>query len=52
MYIAGSGGLAKDNIAAVKWLGLAAPKGHKPSQALLGHLLFIGDGVPSSAPLV
>ena len=45
MYIVGAGGLAKDNITAVRWLALAAKKGHPPSQALLGHMLFIGDGV-------
>jgi TPR repeat protein len=47
MYIVGAGGLAKDNITAVRWLMLAAGKGHRPSQALLGHMLFTGDGVPS-----
>ncbi len=46
MYLVGAGGLAKDNITAARWLGLAAVKGHTPSQALLGHLLFAGDGVP------
>jgi uncharacterized protein len=46
MYMAGAGGLAKDNIAAVRWLAVAAQKGHAPSQALLGHMLFMGDGVP------
>jgi uncharacterized protein len=46
MYLAGTGGLAKDNITAARWLGLAATKGHRPSQAVLGHLLFVGDGVP------
>jgi TPR repeat protein len=45
MYIVGAGGLAKDSIAAVRWLWLAAEKGHRPSQALLGHMLFIGEGV-------
>jgi exopolysaccharide production negative regulator len=45
MYITGSGGLAKDNIVALRWLMLAAGKGHRPSQALLGHMLFVGDGV-------
>jgi TPR repeat protein len=45
MYIVGAGGLAKDNITAVRWLVLAAEKGHRPSQALLGHMLFTGDGV-------
>ena len=46
MYLVGAGGVAKDNIAAVRWLAVAAEKGHAPSQALLGHLLFTGDGVP------
>ena len=46
MYMVGAGGLAKDNVAAVRWLAVAAQKGHAPSQALLGHMLFMGDGVP------
>ena len=45
MYITGGGGLAKDKIVALRWLMLAAGKGHRPSQALLGHMLFAGDGV-------
>jgi hypothetical protein len=46
MYIDGAGGLSKDNITAVRWLMLAAGKGHRPSQALLGHVLFTGaEGV-------
>ncbi len=45
MYIVGTGGLAKDKLVAVRWLMLASTKGHRPSQALLGHLLFSGDGV-------
>lgn len=45
MYIVGSGGLAKDRLIAARWLMLASSKGHRPSQALLGHLLFAGDGV-------
>jgi uncharacterized protein len=44
MYMIGAGGLAKDNIAAIRWLALAAKKGHPPSQALLGHMLFVGSG--------
>ena len=47
MYITGSGGLAKDHIVALRWLALAARKGHPPSQALLGHMLFVGDGLPA-----
>ena len=45
MYMMGAGGLAKDSIAAIRWLALAAKEGHLPSQALLGHMLFVGDGV-------
>jgi TPR repeat protein len=45
MYMIGAGGLAKDNIAAIRWLALAAKAGHPPSQALLGHMLFVGNGV-------
>ena len=46
MYMIGAGGLAKDNVAALRWLALAAKAGHPPSQALLGHMLFVGNGVP------
>ncbi len=46
MYITGSGGLGRDEVVALRWLNVAAGKGHRPSQALLGHMLFIGDGVP------
>jgi TPR repeat protein len=45
MYMIGAGGLAKDNIAAIRWLALAAKEGHPPSQALLGHMLFVGHGL-------
>jgi len=45
MYLVGAGGLAKDKLVAVRWLSLAAGKGHRPSEALLGHQLFVGDGV-------
>jgi uncharacterized protein len=45
MYMVGAGSLAKDDIAAIRWLALAAKQGHPPSQALLGHMLFMGDGV-------
>ena len=46
MFMDGAGGLDKDKLRAAKWLGLAAEKGHHGAQALLGHLLFRGDGVP------
>jgi TPR repeat protein len=45
LYLTGAGGVAKDNITAVRWLALAARRGHPPSQALLGHMLFVGEGV-------
>ena len=46
MYMIGTGGLPKDTVAALRWLALAANAGHPPSQALLGHMLFVGNGVP------
>jgi TPR repeat protein len=45
MYMIGTGGLAKDTVAAIRWLALAAKAGHSPSQALLGHMLFVGNGL-------
>ena len=47
MYLDGAAGLAKDNMRAARWFQLAADRGHHGAQALLGHLLFTGDGVPS-----
>ena len=45
MYLDGAG-VDKDARQAARWLRLAAEKGHAPSQALLGHLLFTGpEGV-------
>jgi TPR repeat protein len=39
-------GVGKDDIEALRWLSLAADKGHVQAQALLGQLLFAGrDGV-------
>ncbi|MGD0720876.1 MAG: tetratricopeptide repeat protein [Roseiarcus sp.] len=46
MYMDGAAGLAKNNMRAARWLALAAEKHHHPAQAVLGHLLFEGDGVP------
>jgi hypothetical protein len=46
MYMDGAAGLTKNNMRAARWLALAAEKHHRPAQALLGHLLFVGDGVP------
>jgi TPR repeat protein len=44
LYMDGAAGLAHNNVRAAKWLGLAAEKGHHSAQALLGHLLFLGEG--------
>lgn len=49
MFIEGAGGLDKDKLRAAKWLGLASEKGHRDAQAVLGHMLFRGDGVPRQA---
>lgn len=46
MYMDGVAGLPKNNLRAARWLALAAEKRHHPAQAILGHLLFVGDGVP------
>ncbi|SED94960.1 Sel1 repeat-containing protein [Rhizobiales bacterium GAS191] len=48
MMADGVGG-PKDIRQAVRWLNLAAEKNHRPSQALLGHILFAGNGVPRQA---
>ena len=47
MYMIGGSGLAKDSVAALRWLALAAKAGHPPSEALLGHMLFVGDAAPN-----
>lgn len=36
----------KDPLRAARWLNLAAEKGHTGAQALLGHMLINGTGVP------
>ena len=48
LYLDGADGvLVKDPRQAVRWLALAADKGHLQAQALLGHMLFGGfDGLP------
>ena len=45
LYMEGTG-VEKDVRLAARWLNLAAEKGHHPSQAVLGHLLITGQGVP------
>jgi hypothetical protein len=46
MYLEGSAGLTKDNMRAARWFQLAAEKGHRGAEALLGDLLYRGEGVP------
>lgn len=45
LYLEGTG-VGKDARLAARWFNLAAEKGHHASQALLGHLLMNGQGVP------
>lgn len=45
MYLDGRA-VEKDGHQAARWLNLAADKNHRQAQALLGHLLFVGQGVP------
>jgi TPR repeat protein len=48
MYLDGQGG-KKDPRQAARWLGLAANKGQREAQAVLGHMLFNGVEVPRQA---
>ncbi|HEY7301634.1 MAG TPA: tetratricopeptide repeat protein [Xanthobacteraceae bacterium] len=48
LYLGGIG-TAKDGKQAVRWFGLAANKNHRPAQAVLGSMLFKGEGVPRQA---
>lgn len=43
MFLDGAAG-AKNVGQAVRWLSLAAEKSHRQAQALLGHILFSGEG--------
>lgn len=45
MYYNGEGG-ERDPLQAARWAKLAADKGNVGAEALLGHLLFEGEGVP------
>jgi hypothetical protein len=42
-------GSARDTKQAVRWFGLAANKNHHGAQAMLGSMLFKGQGVPRQA---
>jgi uncharacterized protein len=50
LYLDRNGG-ARDPRQAAKWLGLAAKKGQSQAQALLGAMLFRGDGITRQAAL-
>jgi len=50
LYLDHNGG-ARDPRQAAKWLGLAAKKGQPQAQALLGAILFRGDGIARRAAL-
>lgn len=52
MHLEGAG-VDKDGREAVRWLKLAAEKGHLQAEALLGQTLFLGreEGVPPQRPL-
>src|SRR5262245_18899555 len=45
LYLLGTG-TAKDGVQAGRWLRLAANKGQRSAQAMLGSMLFKGQGVP------
>jgi hypothetical protein len=49
MVLEGQGG-SRDPWQAVRWLKLAADKGHFQAQALLGVTLFRGEAIPRQAP--
>ena len=50
LYLNGTGA-AKDPKQAVRWFKSAADKGLRPAQAMLGSMLFKGQGVARQAPL-
>lgn len=50
MHLDGALG-AKDPQSAARWLRLAAEKQHVYAQAVLGQMLFAGNGIPRQAPL-
>ena len=41
----------RDPMNAARWFAMAAHKGHAYAQAILGQILFTGDGVPKQAAL-
>jgi hypothetical protein len=49
MYLDGGPDRPRDAMMAARWLRLSANKGQHQAQAILGHLLFAGEGVPRQA---
>jgi TPR repeat protein len=47
LYLDGAPGVPRDHMQAARWLHLAAEKNHVESQALLGRILFCGEGMPA-----
>jgi TPR repeat protein len=47
LYLDGAPGVPKSRMQAARWLHLAAEKNHVESQALLGQMLFSGEGIPA-----
>jgi TPR repeat protein len=50
LYLYGQG-TRKDPVQAIRWFGLAAKKGHRGAQAMLGSVLFKGQGVQRQAAM-
>lgn len=46
LYLEGTAGAGRDPMRAARWFALAADRQHCGAEAMLGHLLFGGDGVP------
>jgi len=49
LYLDGGAERPRDTVTAARWLRLAADKGQRQAQAVLGHLLFSGDDMPRQA---
>jgi uncharacterized protein len=49
LYLKGAGSSRDDFRYGARWLGLAAQKGQRQAQALLGQMLFNGDQLPRQA---
>ena len=49
LYLDGGAERPRDAVMAARWLRLAADKGQRQAQAVLGHLLFAGEDMPRQA---